>query len=248
MPSNKYPLLIEKFYKIHKQATIYIVGTGPSMRIFPLDFLKDKITIGLNQTYKYFNPTYSLTVHPYLIPYNRNEWNTKWLTKSKMVCEGWIKHKKLENHKYFYIFNNNNNPEDFLYFKDLKNFTLYVGRGIQTGAIHLACLMGAKYIVLIGCDMCSLDNEHHGHKQHTEFHGHSPNNVYNEYYYYTVKCRELAKKLFNAEVITLTPFIGLKNIDEDYKHIKKVNKISNLSAPKNIEIHERKGSIITDFI
>ena len=36
----------------HAGETIYIIGTGPSQRLFPLDFLSDKITIGLNQAWK----------------------------------------------------------------------------------------------------------------------------------------------------------------------------------------------------
>jgi hypothetical protein len=29
----------------HKGADVYVVGTGPSMRFFPCDFLKDKIDV-----------------------------------------------------------------------------------------------------------------------------------------------------------------------------------------------------------
>lgn len=239
--------LIKEFFKVHAGETIYIVGTGPSMRVFPLEFFNDKITIGLNQAYKFFKPTYSITVHPYLIPYNREEWNCKWITKVKPTCEGWNKHVSIGNRPYLYLFENNDKATDFSYFHTKNTYKLFVGRGIQSGAIHLAGLMGAKYCILVGCDCCSLDFEQHAIDQHTEFHGHPDWEIYQEYYYYTVKCRELALTRFGMNVISLTPFIGLSMFEKDYTYLKKHLNLPAMAQPKDIEKVKRHTDVVKKY-
>jgi hypothetical protein len=241
-------LTIKSLFKIHKDETIYIVGTGPSMRVFPLDFLSGKITIGLNQAFKFFQPIYSITVHPYLIPYDHTTWNCKWLTKVKPTCEGWLKHVAKGNRKHFYLYENNDKAEDFSYFHNGNSYKLFVGRGIQTGAIHIAALMGAKNCILVGCDCCQLDFEHHALDQHTEFHGHPDFEIYQEYYYYTVKCRELALQKFSMRVLSLTPFIGLPLYEKDYEHQKQFLKLEKLPPPKDIERAKRHANPIKNYL
>ena len=235
----------------YKNQTIYIVGTGPSMQVFPIEFLKDKITIGLNQAYKYCTLTYSLTIHPYLIPLDSSKWNTKWLTKHKFTDKTYKKHLKLGNYKKFYIFQNNNNAvKNFQFFKPSfsEKGKLYVGRGIQTGAINLAGLMGAKTAILVGCDMCDILDTHHGHNQHTEFHEYSAKEVYDEYYYYTAKIRKLALEYYNLTILTLTPFLGLKHVEKDYTYLLKEKNLSPHIKAKDIEVYERSGDIVSDFL
>lgn len=241
------PRLIKEFFGKHKEETIYVVGTGPSMRVFPLEVFNDKITIGLNQAFKFFKPTYSITVHPYLIPYDRAEWNCNWVTKVKPTCEGWNKHVEIGNRPYLYLFENNNKATDFSYFRNHNSYKLFVGRGIQSGAIHLAALMGAKYCFLVGCDCCSLDYEHHAIDQHTEFHNHPEWDIYQEYYYYTVKCRELALERFGMNVLSLTPFIGLPMFEKDYNHLKTKHKLPVLPKPKDIEKVKRHTDLIKKY-
>ena len=56
---------IKHLYNSHEHEDIYVVGSGPSLGVFPLEFLNQKITIGLNQTWKvYPNLNYSITLHP----------------------------------------------------------------------------------------------------------------------------------------------------------------------------------------
>src|SRR5688572_652999 len=151
---------LKELRKRHLKEDIYIVGTGPSLRLFPFDYLKSKTVIGLNQAYKHFDKLdYCLTIHPYLIPLEKFEWNCKWITKVKITDENWQLHTFRKNDKDFYIFNNNNNLKNFDYIHPEKRGEndLYVGAGIHTGAMHLAALMGAKNIILVGCDFGSLE-------------------------------------------------------------------------------------------
>mgnify|MGYP005830578011 FL=1 len=82
-----------KLWGRHPGETVYIIGTGPSQRLFPLDFLADKTTIGLNQAWKHLNCTYSITVHPEHVwdyghaddPKNATEWIVTSLKKRSAV-------------------------------------------------------------------------------------------------------------------------------------------------------------------
>src|SRR5262245_41569176 len=55
---------IGELYDAHSGRDIYVVGTGSSLRVFPLEFLADKITIGLNQAWKFLPLTYCITSVP----------------------------------------------------------------------------------------------------------------------------------------------------------------------------------------
>ena len=58
---------ISDLYNKHLGEDIYVVGTGPTLRMLPKGFFNNKIAIGLNQAYKTFDLTYAVTVHPELI-------------------------------------------------------------------------------------------------------------------------------------------------------------------------------------
>lgn len=234
-------------YKKHIGQDIYIIGTGPSFALFPKDWLKDKITIGLNQSYKLFSPKYSLTIHPYLIPTNHNEWNTLWLTKTKVSDESWSEHLKRGNVNRFYLFEKNKNPLDFSYLspdKRPKN-GLYVGCGIHTGAMHLAALMGAKTVFLVGCDFGYFEYSHHAHNQHIELHNQLAAEIYDEYFYYAVKVRQELERLYGLHILQLSYTLGMSKYTE-----LQLNKAgySQKDPPIVIEKNVRTIPLIRDFI
>lgn len=241
---------IDQLYGKHKNEAIYILGTGPSMLPFPKLFFRDKLTVGLNQAFKLFDSlTYSITVHPYIIPTNL-PYNTQWITKRKTNCKGWKEHVRLKNYKHFYLFDNNDSPDDFNLLQcNKRSNRLYVGRGIQTAAMHLAAILGASYAVLCGVSMGAYGlTDHHGLDQHTEFHGISPEIVYKEYYYYSVKVRELLRKTFGIQFLTLTPFLGEHYNTLDYTKLCNELNLPKLPEPKDVEFFPRKGNIVSDFI
>ncbi len=210
---------ISDLWDKHKGKTIYILGTGPSVRCYSnLDLiLKDKIVIGLNEAFKYFDCKYNITIHPNLIPDD-----CKSLTRK--VPSGWIIKPKGKYHYVetedvrFYVFQNNKDVHDYSYVSKVKGH-LYVGRGIQTAAMVLAAQMGASLIVLIGCDFAQLGPDHHGHQTHIEFHGLSAEEVYQEYYQNTSIVRSKLKDIYGIEVISLQPFLGLGHQDVDYRRL-----------------------------
>lgn len=200
---------LDELYKKHIGQDIYIIGTGPSLSLFPKDFLSDKITIGLNQAYKLLSPTYLITIHPYLIPLNLSK-KTCYLTKVKPSDESWSEHVKNGNVDKFYLFHKNKNPLDFSYLSPAKRPKngLYVGCGIHTGGLHLAALMGAKTVFLIGCDFGSFGHNHHYYTGHIETHNYSAEEVYQEYWYYAIKVREELEKYYKLTVLSLSYILG----------------------------------------
>lgn len=221
----------------HKDGDIYIVGTGPSMRVFPVDFLKDKTTIGLNQAWRYRELTYSITVHPELVleyQKTQNAHRTTWIIKKKPPMEN------LEfSDPNYYVFHTE--QENYELFSKPKPDTLFIGRGVQQTAMHMAAIMGAKNIILVGVDMTDLGGEHHGHDQHVKFHGMEPSDVYAEYRKVTAKVRStLLRKGINT--LTLTPFLGAVHGNEDYGRLLHELNLPKLPPPKDTSTYLRKGS------
>lgn len=220
----------------HRGKDIYIVGTGPSLRTFPLGYLGDKITIGLNQAWKYFSPTYSITVHPELVveyeSYDRPP-ITKWIVKRKPPFE-----KLSFTDKRYFLFNTVD--KDFTIFHKPKEDHLFIGRGVQQTAMHVASIMGAASIILVGVDMTDLCGDHHGHDQHVRFHGLPPADVYLEYRRYTAAVRyELRKK--GLKVLTLSGLLGACDGSEDYERLCKELKLQKLPPPEDTSTYKRKA-------
>ena len=46
---------MESYKNIHKDETIYIIGSGKSVDYLNISFFSNKITIGINQSYKKFH-------------------------------------------------------------------------------------------------------------------------------------------------------------------------------------------------
>lgn len=212
--------------------TVYVVGTGPSLRCTPLDFLKDKTTIGLNQAWKFFRPTYALTVHPELLIEQRgtSDLALQWVVKKKKP----LADLSFEDER-FYVFDTSydvqtvaTRPAD----------TLYLGEGAQTTAMDLAARMGATTVVLVGCDANSLGGDFHGHKQHVRWLGLKPRDQYAAYRQTTADVRAVLRGM-GVSVLTLTPFIGVNSAEEDYARLKKELALKPLPRPEDVSPYVR---------
>lgn len=234
---------IFNLYDKHKGEDIYIVGTGPSMQYFPCEFFKDRLTIGLNQAYRFAPMTYSITVHPELVlQYERmpkddpHKNHTHWCIKA---YKGPM-HLTPQHPKY-YVFQAGgpSHGHDPSHIRDRVKNSLYQGRGVQQTAMNLAVHMGAKTIYLVGVDMCSLGENHHGVDQHTRFCGLDPDDVYLEYRLFTDHAREAIWDCHGVPVLTLSPFIGLKHVEEDAARLRKQRGIESLPPAPDVEAKRR---------
>lgn len=207
----------------HKGEEIYIVGTGPSMRVFPAEILEGKTTIGLNRAWKYCSLTYSVTVHPDLIvEYEKDKERknkTQWIVKGQKAPI-----RASFSDKRYYVFEGEKpvptHGFNLKYIRERVRSVLYIGRGIQQTAMNIAAHMGARVIYLVGVDMCSLEGSHHGHAQPIQFHGLNPDAVYKEYRNFTAHVRTVIRDELKIPVVSLTPFIGLDNAAADFSRIK----------------------------
>lgn len=216
--------------------TVYIIGTGPSLRCTPLEFLKDKTTIGLNQAWKFLPLTYGLTVHPELVAEYQQAAKTgiphltTWIVKKKKPMADLA----LDDER-FYVFETSYDPKAVV---ARPADTLYLGEGAQTTAMDLAARMGAKHVVLVGCDAGSLGGDFHGHKQHVRWLGLKPTDQYAAYRQTTAEVRAALRGL-GVGVLTLTPFVGVSAAEEDYARLKKELGLKPLPKPQDVSPYVR---------
>lgn len=217
--------------------TIYIVGTGPSLRCTDLGFLADKLTIGLNQAWRHLPTTYSITVHPELVVEYRDQhraapkdWPTKWVIKKKPPMGDLPL-----NDPNCYVFHTS---YDLKTVAERPADTLYLGEGVQTCAMDLAARMGARHIVLVGCDGGSLAGDFHAHDQHVKWLGMKPDDQYALYRQSTAEVREVLRGK-GVSVMSLTPFIGVTGAVEDYARLKSELNLDPLPPPKDTSAYTR---------
>lgn len=203
--------------------TVYIVGTGPSLRCLDLSFLTGRNVIGLNQAWRHLPVAYSITVHPELVADEVRERRlTRWVVKKKAP----LSLLKLDD-PHHYVFGTSyelsavtTRPDD----------TLYLGEGVQTCAMDLAARLGAKHIVLVGCDGDSLGGDFHAHDQHVRWLGMAADTQYSLYRASTAEVRAALRPM-GVSVMSLTPFIGVTAAEEDYARLRVELKLQPLPAP-----------------
>lgn len=233
---------ISRLWDKHKGDDIFILGTGPSSRCIDKKFFQGRIVIGLNQAYRLFDCTYSITVHPELfLEWRRGNKHqkTQWLVKRKNPLPN------LDfDDPFIYVFETNagDNPNDFQYLNTRTEDKLYQGRGVQLTAMCLAAHMGARSITLAGCDMCRLGSDHHGVHQHVRFNGLSEREVYAEYRRFTAKTRKIIREKYGIPFFTLSPFIGVGHPEEDYNRLQVELKLPQLPPAKDTSKYKRKAA------
>lgn len=220
---------VSELYGKHPQSDIYIVGTGASVRTFPVDFLKDKITIGLNQAWKIAPVKYCITMRPELnIPEFMAGESPRpeitWITKFEKLRN---EEQKAYGEEHFYIFESdggaNTAPPDqpstsgrvLDWVKAPTKNYLYLWSTISGSAMNLAANLGARNIILIGCDNCALGGNHHAHSQHTFWKNAAPDRRYEQYYEGTIEVRSALRER-GVNVMSLTPFVNLLEPTRDF--------------------------------
>ncbi len=218
----------------------FVVGTGPSMRCFPTHALKGAFVVGLNQAWRYVTPNLMLTAHPELYqefaarpaPRPVAPPPVPWVIKKKPPMNDL----SLDDPQH-YVFHTS--PEVKTVWERPKD-TLYLGEGIQCTAIDLLARMGADTVILVGCDMTDLGGDFHGHDQHVRWLGMKPRDQYALYRKTTAKVRSAVRDRFGVNVLTLSPFVGLGHVEEDYGRLRSELKLKPLPKPKDVSPYLRK--------
>lgn len=224
---------IHDLYDRHPGADVYVIGTGPSLRCLDLAYFAGKVTVGVNQAWKHLPTTYSVTVHPELVREYEAAGgaNTRWVVKKKPP----MAHLGLDDPTY-YVFGTSYDVQTV---RTRPADTLYLGEGAQTTAMDLAARLGAKTVILVGCDAASLLGDFHAHDQHVRWLGMKADDQYHLYRKRTAQTRAVLRGM-GVGVMTLTPFIGAVHGDEDYGRLRAELGLGKLPPPKDTSPYTRK--------
>lgn len=206
---------------------IYIIGTGPSMTVFPLDWLRGKTCVLLNDAQKHL---------PGLGPIAFSN-NLKFLAGCGLpyqIVKGRLRFdpdpERDDNHCPWddpgrYVFSYRERPWDAVSHHDLS--TLWkepchywnTRRGsVSIFAVQFALLAGAKSITLVGCDSCELgpNAEYIAGKKAT-----AVRHDYDAYAAGLMTLNREARERFRVPMMTLSPFMGLSRERQQYQEMRK---------------------------
>jgi hypothetical protein len=247
---------VSELYGTHTGADIYIVGSGASLRVFPKDFFKNKITIGLNMAWKTLDVMYSITIHPDInIPQfigdDKSGKNITWVVGNQKTQS--VLRNKPEQLEYalenFYFFDYRgkpntqpaNEPSDsgrvIEWVETASGDNLYIWSSISQAAVVLAANMGAKNVVLVGCDNTAIGENHHAHLQHTRWKGVAPDHRYYQYYEGLAEVRS-GLRTRGVNVVSMNPFLKLDIYEYDFKRLSNELGVAEIIVWNNLSIKQ----------
>lgn len=226
---------VSELYGRHTGEDIYVVGTGASMRVFPPDFLEGKVTIGLNMAWRVAPIRYGLTIGPHLnIPELMGNEDSRpeitWITKrgkAKAVLTP-EQFARVDADPRYYAFEARGRPNTapleepsdegrmLDWVREPVEDSLYQWSSISQTGVNLAANLGARNVILVGCDNCALADNHHAHRQHTKWMGATPERRYEQYYEGLAEVRRAARER-GVNVMSLTPFVKLDDPERDFR-------------------------------
>lgn len=226
---------VSDLYDRHRGEDIYVVGTGASMRVFPIEFLADKVTIGLNMAWRDAPVRYGITIGPHLnvpefIAGEDPHPEITWITKADKARAVLTPEQFAHADAHFYRFEADGRPNsqpleeptdsgrilDWVR-RPTGNF-LYQWSSISQTAVNLAANLGAANVILVGCDNCALLDNHHAHVQHTKWLGAEPDRRYAQYYEGLAEVRSALRER-GINVISVSPFLKLDAPGADFARL-----------------------------
>jgi len=208
---------------------IYIVGSGPSINIFPKEFLRDKICISLNASYKsskFITPVafmhhmvYSRKGNVIEDPIHPFFKNIKY-----PVVKGTGKTRKEKvdwDNDHYYFFDWNHDIEKIYQLTKKTDELFYTPEGCaMQAAMQLAWILGARNIFLIGCDSRVMGEKHYADFEMDGFRnmeilkrGNTRN--YDSYVYGALIVMDFLKRK-GINVFNLSNIVGYHMIDFQY--------------------------------
>lgn len=251
--------MVSELYGKHAGADIYVVGTGTSMRVFPPDFFRSKVVIGLNMAWKLLPVQYCITIHPDLnipefMPDESPQSQITWVVGNRKAQAVLTKSQFEYAEKTFFFFNYHGKPNHqpphepsesgrcIEWVEEVSGDNLYVWSSISQAGANLAANMGAKNIILVGCDNTDLVNNHHAHEQHTRWKNSSPHHRYRQYYDGLCEVRTALRRR-NVNLVSLSPFLKLDSPEIDFLHLCKEFKVQPFI--KNKDVSKKRESLLT---
>jgi hypothetical protein len=237
---------VSELYGAHPGEDVYVVGTGTSMRVFPPSFWEDRVTIGLNLAWQVAPVRYALTLGPHLhvpeflegqAPHPEITWITKVGKARAVLTNKQFKHADA----HFYSFDSDGQPNTqpleepsdagriLDWVRAPTGDHLYQWSSIsQTGA-NLAANLGARNVILVGCDNSALLENHHARTHHTKWLGAEPDRRYLQYYEGLVEVRRALRER-GVNLLVLSPLLKLDDPELDFSTL-----CDDLGEPLHVE-------------
>lgn len=151
-------LPISNLKDTEKGNDIYIIGSGKSLDYIDPSFFDGKITIGISDVYKRVRCKYCVTKERQYLERNIEESNSTFIVSH--YCNGILGHvtNKVKIDGAHYFFEHNSNDHN-LYLEELDSDRIIVSWATINTALHIAYYLGAKNIILAGCDCGTIDGE-----------------------------------------------------------------------------------------
>lgn len=161
----------KSLHNIYKDKDIYVISGGPSLNYIDRSFFENKIVLGVNDIFRYFDCDYVVVKDC-----NEEPRFTRLVQELKekdipLIYSQYYKGyrsnglNKVDNPN-SYMFKHNPRDNDFDYeFSQLNiDEEILVSRSTVTTAIHIAYYMGAKNIILCGHDGGEIDGQMYYHE------------------------------------------------------------------------------------
>lgn len=202
---------------------IYIVGTGPSMRVFPIEYLKNKTCILLNDACRFLplGPVAMTNNRKWVEPLN-NQLIKYTIIKARLKSDPNPQRDDNHvpwNHQAYYCFSYRDPRWDKVDHLDRAqlwqepcHYWNIPGGTIAVFAVQFALQAGASAVILVGCDCNALHKDHYMSKKLQERKHANKKMAVHDYDAYAAGLMVMlyeARLKFGVPVMTLTPFCGL---------------------------------------
>lgn len=231
---------------------VYVVGTGPSLRVFPLEVLAGRPVIGLNMAWRTVDVDFCVTIHPGLnipefISGEDARPDIQWVVQDSDKVRELSREQREHAYASFYFFEgdskDNTQPvgepsdagRDLGPVRRREGSRLYKWSSISQTAVNLAANMGAANVVLVGCDNTALLDDHHAHAQHTRWMGNTATHRYQQYYEGLAEVRAALRER-GVNVLSLTPFVSLDRPETDYARL--LDELQRPALPRPVDISD----------
>ena len=210
--------LITELKDKHKGEDIYVIASGKSIDFIDDSFFDGKILIGVNQAYKKIWCDYLVRKETKFLKQSIEEDSivivSEYDSGNLNSGSGKLNTNKIE-HDNLYYFEHLDNGHTQIDASVFGTDKIVVSFSTITSAIHIAAYMGAKNIILVGHD-CGTINSEMTFKGYYNSIKDTPWQDWKQYKSWlkaiesqTVIVKNEVKKHYNANVISINPFVSL---------------------------------------
>ncbi len=235
---------------------IYIVGSGPTSNVFPMDFLSDRICMSLNDSFK---------IHPAITPiafmhhqtYCREGNNVQaplhphfsGIKYPVVKATGRTRSEEVDwDNPYFYYFDWSHDIDRIYEMSKATDQLYYTPEGCSLhAALQLAWIMGARTVYTIGCDSTTLGGKHYANYDKNKFRddevlkrGQTRN--YDSYVKGTLIVQDFLRRK-GVRVLNLSPIVGYHMVDYQYEVLQDAGMVPDIVAEFSPTVPSVQGDV-----